>query len=143
MSLSELSSVPVIDITPLVNRATEHVAEQIGTACRECGFFYVVGHGVDESMCRKLETLSRRFFDQGEPQKMRIAMSRGGRSWRGYFPVGAELTSGKPDRKEGLYFGLELAADHPAVLAGNLSTGRTYSPRFPAFARPCCITSIR
>ena len=106
MSVSELSSVPVIDVSPLVNRATERtrVAEQIGTACRECGFFYVVGHGVDESLCQELESLSRRFFDQSEPQKMQIAMSRGGRAWRGYFPVGGELTSGKPDRKEGLYF---------------------------------------
>src|SRR5687767_7644956 len=49
MNVSELSSVPVIDVSPLVNRATERtrVAEQIGTACRECGFFYAVGHGVD------------------------------------------------------------------------------------------------
>jgi len=32
-------------------------------------------------------------------------MERGGRAWRGYFQVGDELTSGKPDLKEGLYFG--------------------------------------
>ena len=35
-------------------------------------------------------------------------MAKGGRAWRGYFPVGGELTSGKPDRKQGLYFGEEL-----------------------------------
>jgi hypothetical protein len=28
--------------------------------------------------------------------KMKIAMKYGGRAWRGYFPVGNELTSGKP-----------------------------------------------
>jgi isopenicillin N synthase-like dioxygenase len=107
MNLSELSDVPVIDIAPLVNRSAERAkaAEQIGTACRECGFFYVVGHGIDESLCRRLETLSRGFFGQSESEKMRIAMSRGGRAWRGYFPVGGELTSGEPDLKEGLYFG--------------------------------------
>ena len=44
-------------------------------------------------------------------------MARGGRAWRGYFPVGGELTSGKPDQKEGLYFGAELADDHPRVAA--------------------------
>ena len=135
MGVSELSSVPLIDVAPLVNRATErtHVAEQIGTACRECGFFYVVGHSVEESLCRKLETLSRSFFDQSESQKMRIAMSRGGRAWRGYFPVGGELTSGKPDRKEGLYFGAELAANHPAVLAGKLLHGPNLFPDMPDF----------
>jgi isopenicillin N synthase-like dioxygenase len=135
MSLSEFSRVPVIDVAPLVNHTAERAKaiEQIGAACRECGFFYVAGHGVDESLCRQLEALSRRFFDQSEPEKMRIAMSRGGPAWRGYFPVGGELTSGKPDRKEGLYFGAELAADHPAVLAGKPIHGPNLFPEIPGF----------
>ena len=37
-------------------------------------------------------------------------MARGGRAWRGWFPFEGELTSGVPDRKEGIYFGAELAA---------------------------------
>ncbi|GAX81752.1 hypothetical protein CEUSTIGMA_g9180.t1 [Chlamydomonas eustigma] len=45
-------------------------------------------------------------------------MNRGGRAWRGFFPVGEELTSGRPDMKEGLYFGTELPACHPLVEAG-------------------------
>ena len=49
---------------------------------------------------------------------MEIAMARGGRAWRGFFPVGGELTSGKPDLKQGLYFGEELTADDPRVAAG-------------------------
>jgi len=49
---------------------------------------------------------------------MKIAMARGGRAWRGYFPVGGELTSGKPDKKQGLYFGEELDAGDPRVRAG-------------------------
>jgi isopenicillin N synthase-like dioxygenase len=44
-------------------------------------------------------------------------MDRGGRAWRGYFPVGGELTSGRPDIKEGIYFGAELDRDHPMVKA--------------------------
>ena len=39
---------------------------------------------------------------------MRSAMALGGRAWRGYFPLGGELTSGRPDWKEGLYLGSEL-----------------------------------
>ena len=45
-------------------------------------------------------------------------MARGGRAWRGYFPVGGELTSGRPDLKQGLYLGTDLPADHPRVRAG-------------------------
>src|SRR5262245_53227980 len=105
---------PVIDIdAPL-----QEVAPAIANACREFGFFYVVGHGVDEELQRRLEDVSRRFFAQDVEAKLEIKMSRGGRAWRGYFPVGGELTSGKPDLKEGIYFGAELAANHPLVKAG-------------------------
>ncbi len=135
MNLGEFSHVPVIDVAPLVRGTAERAraAGQIADACRESGFFYVVNHGVDESLCRDLERLSREFFAQGESQKMQIAMSRGGRAWRGYFPVGRELTSGKPDRKEGLYFGAELAADHPAVRRGTPLHGANLFPEIPGF----------
>jgi isopenicillin N synthase-like dioxygenase len=63
-------------------------------------------------------TASRRFFALPEPEKMRIAMARGGRAWRGFFPVGGELTSGRPDIKEGVYFGEELGPSDPRVKAG-------------------------
>jgi isopenicillin N synthase-like dioxygenase len=79
------------------------------------------------------EALSRQFFDQSEREKMRIAMFRAVRAWCGYFPVGGELTSGKPDRKEGLYFGAELAADRPAVLAGKPLHGPNLFPDMPHF----------
>jgi isopenicillin N synthase-like dioxygenase len=133
--MSEFSQVPVIDVAPLVHHTEERArtAEQIGAACRESGFFYVVNQGIDEQLCRRLEALSREFFAQSEPQKMQIAMSRGGRAWRGYFPVGRELTSGKPDRKEGLYFGAELPVDHPAVRAGTPLHGPNLFPAIPGF----------
>jgi isopenicillin N synthase-like dioxygenase len=135
MSLAEFSQVPVIDVGPLVHHTAERsvTGEQIGAACRESGFFYIVGHGVDEPLCRELEAVSRQFFAQSEPTKMQIAMARGGRAWRGYFPVGRELTSGKPDLKEGIYFGAELPADHPAVLAGKPLHGPNLFPPIPGF----------
>ena len=45
-------------------------------------------------------------------------MARGGRAWRGWFPLAGELTSGVPDRKEGIYFGAEGAAGDPLPLHG-------------------------
>ncbi len=44
-------------------------------------------------------------------------MARGGRAWRGYFPVGGELTAGKPDQKEGIYFGVDLPENDPRVVS--------------------------
>jgi len=126
---TEFSHVRVVDIGPLVEgTGAKRVADDIGTACRECGFFYIVGHGVDEGLQARLETLSRQFFAQDLDTKMAIRMERGGKAWRGYFPVGGELTSGKPDLKEGLYFGAELSPDHPMVQAGIPLHGQNLFP---------------
>ena len=65
-------------------------------------------------------------------------MPLGGRAWRGWFPLGGELTSGRPDWKEGLYLGSELGDDHPRVRAGmplhggNLLPGDDVLPGFRA-----------
>ena len=61
-------------------------------------------------------------------------MALGGRAWRGWFPVGGELTSGRPDRKEGLYFGAELGARRPARRAPALPLhGPNLFPPLPGF----------
>lgn len=128
------SHVPIIDVNALVRGSEERhgVATEIAEACRECGFFYIVGHGVDEHLQRRLEEVSRDFFAQDLAAKLQISMSRGGRAWRGYFPVGGELTSGKPDLKEGIYFGAELEADHPLVKTGTPMHGpNLFPPNMP------------
>ncbi len=109
------TTLPVIDLHH-PDRAV--VATQLHQACCEHGFFYLAGHGIDETLQARLETVSRQFFAQPAAAKMQIAMARGGKAWRGYFPVGGELTSGLPDWKEGLYFGAELHDDHPLPLHG-------------------------
>ena len=78
------------------------MARQIEAACREHGFFYVAGHGVAPELLDRLTAACAAFFELPQAAKMEIAMARGGLAWRGYFPVGAELTSGRPDLKEGL-----------------------------------------
>jgi polar amino acid transport system ATP-binding protein len=89
-----MDSLPLIDL----RAAPGDVARDIGAACRAHGFFYVVGHGIDESLGQRLEALSHRFFALPESVKARYAMPLGGRAWRGWFPLGGELTSGRPDR---------------------------------------------
>ena len=56
-SESASPAVPIIDVAPLVGRfgSVEAVAQQIGDACRAHGFFYIVGHGVDEALGQRLE----------------------------------------------------------------------------------------
>jgi isopenicillin N synthase-like dioxygenase len=112
-------SLPIIDIEPLRGDGdVTSVARDIGIACRTSGFFYVTGHAVAPTLQSRLDAAARSFFALPEAEKLEIAMARGGRAWRGYFPVGGELTSGRPDLKEGLYFGTELAPDHARVRQG-------------------------
>jgi isopenicillin N synthase-like dioxygenase len=134
---SDFSHIPIIDVSELVGGSPcpRAVAECLGGACRESGFFYIVGHGVDAAMQNQLREFSREFFAQDLETKLAIRMALGGRAWRGYFRVGAELTSGQPDQKEGLYFGAELPADDPRVRAGTPLHGPNLFPAQPAGLR--------
>jgi isopenicillin N synthase-like dioxygenase len=130
-----MQEVPIIDVRALVGDVGDArvPARAIGDACLEHGFFYVVGHGVDAAIGARLEELSWQFFQQDLDAKMRIRMELGGRAWRGFFPVGGELTSGKPDAKEGLYFGEELDPKDPRVARGLPMHGENLFPELPGF----------
>lgn len=121
MAERRTDSLPLIDVAPLFGRdgaARALAAADIGAACRGLGFFYATGHAISDAAMGALLEASKRFFALPESEKMQIAMERGGRAWRGFFPVGGELTSGRPDLKEGVYFGEELAPSDPRVKAG-------------------------
>jgi isopenicillin N synthase-like dioxygenase len=122
MTNIDFNVIPVIDISPLTRTNAgeaerQQVVSQISTACRDVGFFYITGHGVDVNLQAKLVSLSKSFFSLPEEFKREIDMKKGGRAWRGFFACGEELTSGKPDMKEGIYFGSELGPEHPLVKA--------------------------
>jgi isopenicillin N synthase-like dioxygenase len=113
--------------------SSDRIARQLDDANREFGFFYLVGHGVDLELIDQLEALARMFFAQDLEEKMRIHMSLGGLAWRGYFPVGGELTSGKPDLKEGIYFGSELSEADERVRRGLPLHGQNLFPEIADF----------
>ena len=111
---------PMIDISPLRSAHASHeqileVVREIKQACETLGFFYIKGHGVHQSLERQLERVAQSFFDQPIEEKQAFTMDKGGKAWRGWFPLGGELTSGSPDEKEGIYFGEELSPAHPLV----------------------------
>ncbi|RIL05804.1 MAG: isopenicillin N synthase family oxygenase [Proteobacteria bacterium] len=127
--------VPVIDVGALTGAGGDprEAARAIGHACRTHGFFQIVNHGVDAALERRLFACAREFFAWPDARKAEIAMARGGRAWRGWFPLGAELTSGRPDWKQGVYFGAELDASHPRVRAGTPLHGANLFPAIPGF----------
>jgi isopenicillin N synthase-like dioxygenase len=117
--------IPVIDISLLKSGREVHfcediasVADQIHSAAKEVGFFYVSHHGIPDELVNSLIDISNQFFDLSSEEKYRIAMTRGGKAWRGFFGVGDETTSGIPDQKEGIYFGTEVSNDDPRPMHG-------------------------
>jgi len=120
----------------------EEVAAAIDAACRDMGFFYVVGHGVPPELIARVDGLAREFFELDDEQKSAIAMHHGGRAWRGWFPVGGELTSGKPDMKEGIYFGEELGDEDRRVRARLPLHGPNLFPERPAGLRAAVLEYI-
>lgn len=132
------SALPVIDVAALVDPRADDAtlataAHELDAAARRFGFFYATGHGVDPALIERLVGLARTFFAQDEAVKLRIPMSAAGRAWRGYFPTGGELTSNRPDWKEGLYLGRELGPEHPRVKAGVILHGANLWPEITGF----------
>jgi len=121
---------PIIDVRSLIYESAgmQATANEIGRACRDTGFFYVSNHGVPKDLERKLENEAKSFFARTHAEKMRCSMEKGGRAWRGYFHVGAELTSNQPDLKEGIYFGTELSDHHPLVVKKTPMHGKNLFP---------------
>jgi isopenicillin N synthase-like dioxygenase len=134
---TSFTSVPVVDISGLrsPDRAErERVADEIGKAAREVGFFYVSGAGVDDAVFERMLAATKAFFALPVEEKMRsyIGLSR---CHRGYVPVGEEgVESGTPDLKEAFDTALDLPADDPDYLAGNPMLGPNAWPDLAGFA---------
>jgi len=115
----DIKSIPIIDVGALRGEdfvSKKEIARQIGEACKNIGFFYITNHGISTDLRDRLFHEGKRFFRLPVEQKNQIAMTKS-RVFRGYFEVGGELTSNRPDVKEGLYFCTELNDSHPAVIA--------------------------
>ena len=126
---------PRIDVAPLLDepRSAEagRIAVELDRACRELGFFTIAEPGLTDTLLPALDREARRFFALPDEVKAEIAMAKAGPAWRGWFPVDGELTSGRPDHKEGVYFGRNHPPDNPYVTAGTPLHGSNLYPASP------------
>lgn len=129
-------ALPIIDVNglfspdPVDRRA---VADALGQAAREVGFFYIKGHGIAPDRIAGLRTAAKALFEQSHEFKMRHHIGLG-RGHKGYVPEGSEwYGSGRPDLKEAWDIGFECADDHPFVLAGQPLIGGNKWPDLPGF----------
>lgn len=106
-----LSSLPILDISAL--DAGEDAAEQFRRKLREVthevGFFYLVGHGIEQELIDEVVDVSRRFFELPTEDKLAIE-NINSPQFRGYTRVGGELTHGDVDWREQIDIGVERNA---------------------------------
>jgi len=102
-------SVPIIDISGSVGgdvAARRALAAEIHRACRDIGFFTIVGHGIDEALIERVKDFSRSFFALPVAEKCQYKAAPGVKGIRGYRGVGDESLSyslgqaAPPDYKE-------------------------------------------
>lgn len=132
-------TIPMIDFARFDVRApwnpgNRDVIEAIHEGLCGAGFLYIRNHRIPAPLTNALFSLARRFFALPQQRKLALSMDRAGLAWRGYFPVGSELTSGRPDWKEGLYLGQEHPPDHPDVIRSVPMHGANQWPTAPELA---------
>ncbi|CDP10000.1 unnamed protein product [Coffea canephora] len=93
---------PIIDLSCSDRIST---AQSIRQACMEYGFFYLINHGVEEELLKRVFEESRKFFVLPSEEKMKVVL----KDHRGYTPHYAEKLDpssiSKGDSKESFYVG--------------------------------------
>jgi isopenicillin N synthase-like dioxygenase len=124
------TGLPIIDMT-----ADESaLADRIGDAARNIGFFYLTGHGIDAALTAAVFAGAQRFFalptDVKEHQSIKRSLHN-----RGYVAIEEEsLDPTKPaDLKEAFNIGLDLDASDPRVVAGEPFRGVNLWPDIPGW----------
>jgi isopenicillin N synthase-like dioxygenase len=81
--------IPVVDVSGLFSSNIEerkNVAQQIGKACREVGFFYAQNHNVPQSCIDETFESVKKFFGMPIEDKMEVHLHKNA-ALRGYEPL--------------------------------------------------------
>ena len=128
---------PLISISDL--RSTDYrtrraLADEIGWAARDVGFFRIRDHGISPNLIEEVYDAAKRFFGMPEEEKARyyIGLSP---NHRGYVPF--SVKGDCPDEVNRNYeafdLGVDLPEDDPDFMAGNRLLGPNVWPRLPGF----------
>jgi len=136
------NSLPIIDLNGLETgdpASLQHIASEIGAACRSVGFFYVINHGVDAALRAEVFTQSAAFFALPLAQKCNLAIEKvgGNRGYSGLLHEALDPARGA-DYKEAFNTGLDLASDDVELLANVPFRSLNAWPEVPGFR--ACLT---
>ncbi|CAN8277953.1 unnamed protein product [Cochlearia groenlandica] len=110
-SMIKESSLTCIDLT---NTDLHQSSLLLKQACLDCGFFYVINHGISKEATNNAFEQSKKFFALSLDEKMKVLRSE---KQRGYTPLYDQVTDPENqvhgDDKEGYYIGTEVPQDDP------------------------------
>jgi len=117
--------IPVLDIGPLlagVPGARERLAGELQYALENIGFYFIVNHGIAQSLVDGAFEAARLVHAMPLEDKLALRFNQHN---IGYEPVGGSVTrhsalntNNKPNKVEAFFIKRDLPADHPDVLAG-------------------------
>jgi isopenicillin N synthase-like dioxygenase len=109
--MNGMSTVPGVTTLPEVDlrHPDAQLRSRLREVAHEVGFFYLTGHGVPESLARRVLVTARRMFALPQADKDAVAMVRSPH-FRGYTRLGGELTRGEVDWREQIDIGPERAS---------------------------------
>lgn len=84
--------IPIIDLQDSFSgnrQRSEAIAWEIHKAGRDCGFFYVANHGIEQSLVDNAFGAAKRFFEQPLSRKLDVSVENWP-SLRGYDPMQAQ-----------------------------------------------------
>ena len=132
-----LSGLPLIDVGDLRGtdrRAQRRVADRIGAAARDIGFFRISNHGIDLAQVEATYRMAERFFGLPDAEKRRYYIGLSS-NHRGYVPFTekGDYQDEVNRSYEAFDMGLDLPPDDPDYLAGNQVLGPNVWPDVPGF----------
>jgi len=117
--------IPVLDLAPYLAGepgALERLGAELRRAFEEIGFYFIVGHGVPQSLVDAAFAEAKRFHDQPEEDKLAIRVDE---NLVGYLPIRGSTTrhsqinpDNKPNVNEAFFARRDVDKDHPDLVAG-------------------------
>ena len=129
---------PVVDLDPWFDGDTRErgrLCRHVGRLCHEVGFFYVINHGIPQSVSDDYLRKIRSFF--ALPVEVKQAIDKhASPQFRGWEKLGSELTNNEVDYREQIDIGVECDAlvdpdpYYRALVGPNLWPPETAIPGF-------------
>lgn len=127
-----MPSLPLISVAGLISDDADvrrKTAAELGRACREVGFFYVIDHGIPEAVVNRAFAGAKDLFQLPIDKKQALSIKLSPHN-RGYVAMSDEKLNpaAGADQKEAFNIGTDFPDDHPEVVAGKPFRGVNFWP---------------